>query len=89
VKHGIAMMAAGGEIAIDGIFQRTHSGAFLRFTIRNPFDPEAPSTGRNGLGLRNIRERLESRYGTAARLDIQAEDRFYQVTLTLPMRVSK
>jgi two-component system, LytTR family, sensor histidine kinase AlgZ len=89
VKHGIAMMAEGGEIAIDGIFHRTHSGAFLQFTIRNPFDPEAPSTGRNGLGLRNIRERLESRYGTAARLDIQAEDRSYQVTLTLPMRVSK
>ena len=84
VKHGIAMMAEGGEITISG----KRSGDWLQFTIRNPFDPEAPSTGRNGLGLRNIRERLESRYGKAARLDIQAEERSYQVTLTVPVRVS-
>ena len=84
VKHGIAMMAEGGEITISG----KRSGDWLQFTIRNPFDPEAPSTGRNGLGLRNIRERLESRYGKAARLDIHAEERSYQVTLTVPVRVS-
>jgi hypothetical protein len=85
VKHGIAMMSEGGEIWIDG----RQTGEWLHFTIRNPFDPEAPSTGRNGLGLRNIRERLESRYGTGARLDIDAKDRTYQVTLTIPMRAAK
>ncbi|MES1260843.1 MAG: histidine kinase, partial [Acidobacteriota bacterium] len=67
VKHGIAMMAEGGEIVLTG--QRGPQE--LLFTITNPFDPEAPSAGRNGLGLRNVRERLESRYGNAARLDIQ------------------
>jgi two-component system sensor histidine kinase AlgZ len=86
VKHGIAMMAEGGEIVISGSHTSTDTGAWLRFTIRNPYDPEAPSTGRNGLGLRNIRERLESRYGAAARLDIQVETNSYQVILTVPVK---
>jgi signal transduction histidine kinase len=82
VKHGIAMMAEGGEIFLSG--QRDHD--WLRFSISNPYDPEAPSTGRNGLGLRNIRDRLESRYGGSARMDIKVEERLYSVMLTLPMR---
>lgn len=86
VKHGIAMMAEGGEIVIAGSRTTNHAGSWLRFTIRNPFDPEAPSTGRNGLGLRNIRERLESRYGSAARLEIQVETNVYQVILTVPVK---
>jgi signal transduction histidine kinase len=82
VKHGIAMMADGGEIVITG--ERRHHE--LRFTITNPFDPEAPSTGRNGIGLRNIRDRLESRYGNAARMEITAEDCMYRVALTIPAK---
>ncbi len=82
VKHGIAMMAEGGEIGIEG----RHEHGLLRFRITNPFDPDAPSGGRNGIGLANIRERLESRYGSAARLEIAATERSYTVTLTLPAR---
>ncbi|MES1261656.1 MAG: histidine kinase [Acidobacteriota bacterium] len=85
VKHGIAMMDEGGEITMS--VRRDQD--WLRFTIANPFDPDAPSAGRNGIGLRNIRERLEAFYGTAARLDIQVEERLYQVTLTLPVRTHK
>jgi two-component system, LytTR family, sensor histidine kinase AlgZ len=85
VKHGIAMMAEGGEIVMSG--QR--DGDWLRFTITNPFDPEAPSVGRNGLGLRNIRERLESRYGGGARMEIKVENCSYRVALTLPVRAPR
>jgi two-component system sensor histidine kinase AlgZ len=85
VKHGIAMMDEGGEIRMSV----EHNHDRMRFTISNPFDPDAPSTGRNGIGLRNIRERLESFYGSAARLEIHAEDRSYQVTMTIPVRMHK
>jgi LytS/YehU family sensor histidine kinase len=85
VKHGIAMMDEGGEIRMSV----EHSHDRMRFTISNPFDPDAPSTGRNGIGLRNIRERLESFYGNAARLEIHAEERSYQVTMTIPVRMHK
>jgi LytS/YehU family sensor histidine kinase len=76
------MMAEGGEIVMSG--RRDHD--WLRFTITNPFDPAAPSAGRNGLGLRNIRERLESRYAGAARMEIRVENCSYQVALTLPVK---
>src|SRR5665213_61125 len=73
VKHGIAMMAEGGEIVLTGACDRE----WLRFSISNPFDPEAPSGGRNGLGLRNIQERLESRYRGAATMEVKVEERLY------------
>jgi len=85
VKHGIAMMDEGGEIRMSV----RHDQDRMRFTISNPFDPEAPSTGRNGIGLRNIRERLEAFYGSAARLDIELEERLYRVTMTIPVRMHK
>jgi two-component system sensor histidine kinase AlgZ len=83
VKHGIALIDEGGEISMLGRCERD----VLRFTIENPFDPDAPAT-RSGIGLENVRQRLEARYGNAARMEIQAEARIYRVTLTLPMRTN-
>jgi len=61
----------------------------LRFVIENPFDPEAPSTRRNGIGLANVRNRLAARYGNAARLEIQVEKDRYRVTLSLPFTAKR
>jgi hypothetical protein len=85
VKHGVAMMAEGGEITLAAQRDRDQ----LRVTICNPYDPESPSTGRNGLGLRNIRDRLESNYGRAAKLEIEVEERMYRVVLTLPAKEAR
>lgn len=84
VKHGIAMIAEGGDILISG--HREHD--LLRFTVSNPFDPEAPVQARNGIGLRNVRARLEARYGSAAKMQIEATERNYRVTLTFPAKTS-
>ena len=75
-------MAEGGEILISG--HRDHD--LLRLSVSNPFDPEAPVQARNGIGLRNVRARLESRYGKAAKMQIDATESNYQVTLTFPAR---
>jgi LytS/YehU family sensor histidine kinase len=80
IKHGIATLVDGGEIAITA----RRSRDAMRVTIENPFDPDAPATRNSGLGLRNVRNRLETRYGNAARLDIQVEQNRYRVTLSLP-----
>jgi hypothetical protein len=82
VKHGIALLAEGGEILMLG--RRVRDG--LRFTIENPFDPGAPSS-RSGIGLSNVRQRLEARYGNAGRLEVEASEDVYRVTLTVPARV--
>lgn len=81
VKHGIALLDRGGEILM---LARLVKGA-LRFTIENPYDPLAPAS-RNGIGLANVRQRLEARYGKAARLDVEASDDVYRVTLLVPVK---
>jgi two-component sensor histidine kinase len=80
VKHGIAGLVDGGEI-------RLHADCrdgMLHLTIENDFDPEAPSAGRNGLGLANVRDRLKTIYQSQARVTAQAHDRRFSVTLEFP-----
>lgn len=83
VKHGIALLDEGGEILMLGRMVREG----LRFTIENPYDPLAPSS-RSGIGLANVRQRLEARYGNAARLDVEASADVYRVTLVVPVKPS-
>ena len=80
IKHGIANLADGGEIALS-----VHpAGKGIQVVIENPFDPDAPAARRNGFGLASVRNRLHARYGPAARLDIRAENNIFQVTLSVP-----
>ena len=62
VKHGIALLDEGGEILMLG--RRVRKAC--RFTIENPFDPLAPAS-RSGIGLANVRQRLEARWRNAAK----------------------
>jgi two-component system sensor histidine kinase AlgZ len=80
IKHGIATLTEGGEIALTG--ERVRDS--IRVTIENPFDPDAPATRRNGFGLASVRNRLHARYGAAARLDVQVDQNLYRVMLSLP-----
>ncbi len=80
IKHGIATLVEGGEIAMTG----RRSRDFMRIVIENPFDPDAPETRRNGFGLASVRNRLRARYGSAARVDIYVEGNRYRVVLTIP-----
>jgi two-component system, LytTR family, sensor histidine kinase AlgZ len=83
VKHGIALLDRGGEILMLGRMGKDG----LRFSIENPYDPAAPAS-RSGIGLANVRQRLEARYGTAARIEVEASEDVYRVTLLLPVRPS-
>lgn len=80
VKHGIADLVAGGVIRLQG---RAANG-LLSVTIENAFDPEAPPRRRHGLGLRNVRERLKTRYGDAARLTAGADGDRWRVEMLVP-----
>jgi two-component system sensor histidine kinase AlgZ len=80
IKHGIAGLVEGGEVSLS---TRLSEGR-LRFSVENPFDPDAPSQRRSGFGLVNVRNRLRARYGNAARLDIDASAGTYRVNITLP-----
>ena len=81
VKHGISGLVEGGTITFD---VRVKSG-LLRIRVTNPYDPTYQTPKRNGIGLRNIRQRLEARYGDRARLELDAGDGdLYRAEIRLP-----
>lgn len=80
VHHGIAHLVEGGEVRVaaerrDGI---------VELTVENPCDPERPASRGAGVGLANVRARLDALYGHRARLEVEARPERYRVTLVVP-----
>jgi LytS/YehU family sensor histidine kinase len=82
VKHGIATLVDGGIIKVNG---RVKAGN-MEITVENTFDPDSPSPRRHGLGLRNVRSRLETRFGTEAQLTAQTFDNSFRAEMVVPCR---
>jgi len=80
VSHGIASMAEGGLIRLEA---RVQDGR-LGIVVENDRDEEAPSRKRNGMGLKNVRSRLEARYGKEATFRAEAEEDKFRVSMSLP-----
>ncbi len=80
VKHGVATALEDGWIRLTA---RRREGQLL-VVVENGFDPDAPPAAKNGLGLVNVRKRLEVRYGASARLDVCRAAHRYRVEMTLP-----
>jgi two-component system sensor histidine kinase AlgZ len=80
VARGIANLPEGGTVRVAA---RCANGRMF-ITIDNSFDPDAPPRKGNGMGLRNVRERLEARYGKEASLRISSEGERFEATVTLP-----
>jgi two-component system, LytTR family, sensor histidine kinase AlgZ len=80
VAHGIANLVDGGCIQLDVAL---HDGE-LSIVVENTFDPEAPLRRRNGVGLANVRQRLEARYGNRAKFGAGAEGTSFRVALEFP-----
>src|SRR5437879_1691988 len=59
VKHGIAGLPEGGDVRL--AVQRQNGR--LAILVENSWDPEAPPRRPGGLGLKNVQQRLEARYG--------------------------
>jgi LytS/YehU family sensor histidine kinase len=80
VTHGIANLPEGGMIRVTAQV----SGSLLNIEIENTCDPEAASARRGGMGLENVRKRLEARYGREATLDAARHENHFRVKLSLP-----
>jgi two-component system, LytTR family, sensor histidine kinase AlgZ len=81
VVHGIANLVEGGTIRL----RAKCANGDLAVTIENSFDPNAPPRRRSGVGLANVRQRLEARYGKLASFGANAVGDLFHVTLTLPI----
>jgi two-component system, LytTR family, sensor histidine kinase AlgZ len=85
VKHGIATMVDGGTIRVNS---RLEEG-LLQVFVENGYDAEAPAPRRQGLGLRNVRNRLETSFGGAARLTTQIENSVFRTEMILPCQTAR
>src|SRR5262245_22766929 len=80
VTHGIAGLVEGGTIAIDA----RRVADRLELSVVNPADPDRPRRRGHGVGLKNVRDRLGTRYGTSARVDAHEENGVFVVDIGLP-----
>jgi two-component system sensor histidine kinase AlgZ len=80
VGHGIANLPDGGciKIAINNGEGR------LTVSVENDFDPDYRSKRRKGIGIANVRERLNARYGKQSSFDADIVGNQFRVRLTLP-----
>jgi len=85
VVHGIAQMPEGGWICLHA----ARKGDRLSLVVENSWDPEAGSSRKNGVGLKNVQRRLEARYGYDAQLQANAEDNVFRVKLQFPAETEK
>jgi len=80
IRHGIANLPEGGVIRLTA---QKGSDA-VSIVVENSFDPDAPSKLKTGLGLDNIRQRLNARYGNDASLAVRTDGNRFIVKLRLP-----
>jgi two-component system, LytTR family, sensor histidine kinase AlgZ len=80
IKHGIATMVDGGIVRLESHVENGN----LAVRVENSFDPEAPSPRRHGLGLRNVRSRLQTRFGDAGHLHLAAEHDCFRAEMVIP-----
>jgi signal transduction histidine kinase len=81
LKHGIGEMVEGGEVRIGA----RCSSELLTVWVENPVDPESrPRTGA-GVGLANVRHRLEKVFGGEARLRSGRTGEIYRAEVVIPV----
>lgn len=81
IRHGIANLPEGGEVRLTAERQNGR----LEILVENSWDPDAPPRRSSGLGLRNVKQRLEARYGKEALLRVMTEGDLFQVSLSIPI----
>jgi len=80
IRHGIANLPEGGVIRLSA----QEEANVVTIVVENSFDPESPAPLKTGLGLDNIRQRLDTRYGPEASISVRTEGNRFQVSLRLP-----
>ena len=80
IKHGVAASTGPGYVRIEGRF----SGDELRILIENSGCGGSAETMGTGVGLQNVRRRLEICYGPEAELRLIPTDEKTTVELSIP-----
>lgn len=81
VRHGIGNRLEGGVVRVEA----KKKGGRVELVVENPRDPEAKPGRGLGLGLKNVKGRLERRYGADASFDVLDGAESFRVALSLPL----
>jgi len=85
LKHGIAELVEGGEVRIGA----RCSSELLTVWVENPVDAEGRSKTGAGVGLANVRHRLENVFGDRARLRNGRSGEIYRAEAVIPVAESE
>jgi LytS/YehU family sensor histidine kinase len=85
VGHGIANLIEGGWIRLAA----ERRDGELSIVVENLFDPEAPPRRKSGVGLANVRQRLEARYGDRAKFATSVDGPCFRVAISLPVEIKE
>jgi two-component system, LytTR family, sensor histidine kinase AlgZ len=80
VLHGIAHLLEGGTVTI----RAEREQSLLIVWVINPCDPDRPRHKRAGFGLSLVRQRLQSQFGLAGRLETSEARGEFTAKLSLP-----
>jgi sensor histidine kinase YesM len=84
IKHGVAPKVAGGRVSVRG----WREGDQMLFAIADDGDGDGHSTtptSGTGEGLANVRQRLDTLYGTRASVTLTRRDGLTETRVTLPV----
>jgi LytS/YehU family sensor histidine kinase len=80
VHHGVAHLLEGGEVHV----QARRREQFLELIVANPCDPDRPPSRGTGMGLMNVRSRIETLCGHRASVDVDAREDYFRVSVLFP-----
>jgi LytS/YehU family sensor histidine kinase len=81
IKHGIAQLPEGGTIRVRAALAERR----VELTVENPVDPDSPEPQGLGMGLRQVKQRLQGRFGAQAWVEAGLRDGQYRVDLRFPV----
>ena len=79
VRHGIATLVAGGAVTL----AVTREGKRVDVHVENPYDADERRAG-TGVGLANVRARLDAIYAGRAALSVDASGGRFHASISLP-----
>jgi len=80
MTHGVSQRLEGGEV----LLEISRQDGQLAIAIENALDDDTPRRDGAGVGLSNVRRRLDKRYGASGALETQRQADRFRVRLTLP-----
>lgn len=81
IRHGVATLTEGAWVKLE---IGNQAGQKVAINVVNNFDPEAPRKRGAGIGLKNVRGRLDTTYGDRAHFDVRTDSDRFCVAMEVP-----